>query len=69
MFGKKNEDISRQRSVAETAVIGVFLYPSDARRALGMLHERQFGSEQVNAAFRDPTAGGPAHGRIHCSRT
>jgi uncharacterized protein (TIGR02271 family) len=60
MFGKQNEDPSRQSYLGEPAVIGIFSYPSDARRALGMLHERQFASEQLNAAFREPTAAGAA---------
>ncbi len=41
----------------QTVVIGLFPYASDARRALHVLHEHHFGSDQVTAAFRE--AGSP----------
>jgi uncharacterized protein (TIGR02271 family) len=38
----------------EVVVIGLFSYASDARRALHMLHEQEFTSDQIIAAFREP---------------
>jgi hypothetical protein len=40
------------RSVDEPAVMGLFPYGIDARRALQALHERNFTSGQITAAFR-----------------
>jgi uncharacterized protein (TIGR02271 family) len=38
----------------ESVVIGLFAYASDARRALHALHEHNFNSDQIIAAFRAP---------------
>jgi uncharacterized protein (TIGR02271 family) len=38
----------------EVVVIGLFSYASDARRALHILHEQEFTSDQIIAAFREP---------------
>ena len=38
----------------EPVVIGLFPYASDARRAVHALHEADFTSEQIIAAFRAP---------------
>jgi uncharacterized protein (TIGR02271 family) len=42
----------------EPVVIGLFPYASDARRALLVLREHQFPSEEVAAAFREPGTAG-----------
>ena len=44
--------------VHDPVVIGLFPYASDARRALLVLREHQFPSDEVAAAFRDPGASG-----------
>jgi uncharacterized protein (TIGR02271 family) len=46
----------------EPVVIGLFPYASEARRALLVLREHQFPSDEVAAAFRDPgTSGADSH--------
>jgi hypothetical protein len=42
----------RNRSDSTTVIVGVFVYASDARRALNILHDHQFTSSEVEAAFR-----------------
>jgi uncharacterized protein (TIGR02271 family) len=44
----------RNHSHYDAVVIGVFAYASDARRALHILREHQFSSDEVTAAFREP---------------
>ncbi|MGC2403195.1 MAG: YsnF/AvaK domain-containing protein [Acidobacteriaceae bacterium] len=44
----------RDRSDLSTVIVGVFAHASDARRALNTLHEHQFPSSEVEAAFRVP---------------
>ena len=43
----------------EQVVIGLFSYASDARRALHVLHEHHFASDQVTAAFRETGSARP----------
>jgi uncharacterized protein (TIGR02271 family) len=40
----------------DAVVTSVFPYASDARRALNLLREHQFSSDEVTAAFREPAA-------------
>jgi uncharacterized protein (TIGR02271 family) len=42
----------------EPIVIGLFPYASEARRALLVLREHQFSSDEVDAAFREPGVAG-----------
>ncbi len=48
----------RRHPDPESVVIGLFSYASDARRALNLLREQHFSSDEIAAAFRDPA---PTH--------
>lgn len=49
----------RNRSDLTSVVIGLFPYASDARRALNALREHSFSSDEVSAAFREPSSARP----------